>query len=79
MTRWNSRYTERQKMQHVYVAVAILATLAAGLLSLVNRDLGFATLRISLLAVVVYAVNLIVWSVLYSSLLIKLGARTPKR
>lgn len=79
LTRWNGRYSERQKLQHVYLVIIIAATLVAGLLSLVNRDLGFTTLRIALVGVVVYVANGVVWSVLYSSLLVNLKTRSQKR
>ena len=79
LAKWNVRYSERQKLQHVYLAVIVIATLAAGLLSLVNRDLGFSTLRIALLGVIVYFTNVVVWSVLYSSLLVNLKSRNSKR
>jgi predicted membrane channel-forming protein YqfA (hemolysin III family) len=79
LVRWNMRYSERQKLQHVYICIIIASTLIAGLLSLVNRGLGFTTLRITLLAAVVYSVNVVVWSVLHSGLLVNIKTRTPKR
>lgn len=72
LAQWNARYDARRKMQHVYLVIIVASIFVAGLLSLVNRDLGFFTLRITLLASVVFLINAVTWSLLHTGLLHRL-------
>lgn len=69
---WNAKYSERQKMQHAYLAVGIAGVVVAGLFSLVNADLGQRVLSIALVALAVFIVNVLFWGLISGLIISKL-------
>lgn len=80
LVKWNATYAEREKLQHAYVALACVLIITAGLIGLINYDLGQQMTAIALLALVVFVVNLVVWTLLQGIVLMRLDvlARTRK-
>lgn len=76
---WNSYSSERQKLQHTYLAVAVIVVFGSGLISLINAELGHDIVRVALLAVMVFFTNALVWNLLQSSLLSKLPKKPRKK
>lgn len=74
---WNATYSERSKLQHSYIAFAIIAIIMAGLVGLVDYDLSQRLTGIALLLLGVFFVNLIAWTLLSGLLLT--GLESPKR
>ncbi len=74
---WNANKSERQKLQHTYLVLIVIVVLIAGVVSLVNGDLGQTIVRLALIALLTYSVNAIVWNLLQSSVLDKLSDK-PK-
>ena len=70
---WNESNTERVKLQHAYIAAAITAIVVAGLVGLVNYDLGQRLTAIALLVLGVFFVNLIAWTLLSGLVLALIG------
>jgi cell division protein FtsW (lipid II flippase) len=75
---WNSKTSERQKLQHCYLVLAFIIVLLAGIVSLFNADDGHDVVLVALFAVSAFVANGLVWNLLQSSVISKLG-RKPKR
>ncbi len=76
---WNESNTERVKLQHAYIAAAITAIVVAGLVGLVNYDLGQRLTAIALLVLGVFFVNLIAWTLLSGLVLASLDAPSTRQ
>lgn len=79
MNRWNSSTTERQKLQHTYLATIVVAILTAGVISLLNAEQGRRLTYIALVAIGAFLANALVWNLLNSVVLSKLTSRTKKK
>lgn len=75
---WNVQKSERQKLQHAYLALTVMVVLLAGIISLFDGELGHNIVLTALFAIATYFMNAIVWNLLQSSLLDKLASK-PKR
>lgn len=71
---WNESNNERVKLQHAYVASAVIVIVAAGLVGLINYDLGQQLTAIALLALGVFFVNVISWTLLNGIVLNSIAA-----
>lgn len=76
---WNKTKSERQKLQHVYIVLAGMVTVIAGLVSLINTDAGHTILLIAGIALLTFGVNALVWNLLQSSLLDKLSSKQKRK
>jgi cell division protein FtsW (lipid II flippase) len=76
---WNKTKTERQKLQHTYVALIVIAIVVAGLVSLVNPDRGQQLTMVALVALLAFFLNAVVWNLLQSGLLSRLNSRTRRK
>ena len=78
---WNTKHSERAKLQHAYIAIAAVLLVVAGVVGLMNRELGQNILVISILSAGMFLANAIAWSLLQSALLFRLPStrRTPTR
>lgn len=79
LTNWNATHGERSKMQHTYVAVAIVGIIVAGLVGLLNREVSQLIVGISLISLGVALVNEFMWALLYSLVITKLPNRRSSR
>lgn len=76
---WNKATPERAKLQHVYIAIIVVVTVIAGLISLVNASLGRQALTIAGVAVVAFLANAIVWALTRVYLLTYLERKRPTK
>lgn len=76
---WSKSTSERTKLQHVYIVVIIVATVVAGLASLIDADLGRQILVVSAIAVVAFLANAVVWALTRVYLVGYLDAKRPAR
>lgn len=76
---WNASHGERTKLQHTYVAVAIVGIIVAGLVGLLNREVSQLIVGISLLGIGVAIVNEFMWALLYSLVITKLPKNRTNR
>ncbi len=74
---WNNTTTERAKLQHTYIAVAIASILVAGLVGLVNYELGQQLVAFALLCAAVFLINALTWALLSGLVIVKLDSQ-PK-
>ncbi len=77
LQKWNENYDNGAKLQSVYLAISISTLIIAGIVGLLNHDLGQNTLLISLVAFVVFLVNSVTWALLQSFVLIPLSKNSP--
>jgi tellurite resistance protein TehA-like permease len=78
LTRWSDETTDRQKLQHTYITVALALLLVAGVLGLVNQSLGQQVLAVAIAAAAVFLINAVAWALLQSFVLLRL-TMTPKQ
>lgn len=76
---WNATTSERQKLQHAYLVIAFAVVMLAGLISLIDADLGQTVVRVALVAVIIFVANALVWSVLLSAVITKLPIKAKKK
>ena len=76
---WNKSTSERAKLQHVYIAIVIVVTVVAGLMSLINAAVGRQALTIAGIAVVAFLANAVVWALTRVYLLTYLERKRPTK
>ena len=76
---WNAKYGERQKLQHTYLAMIVILTVIAGLISLLSAKLGHNLMFVVLAAVIAFITNGVIWNLLNSGLLLKLSASVRRK
>jgi len=76
---WNTRTDERVKLQHVYIVVAISLLLIAGIVGLMNHNLGQNILAAAIISAAVFLVNAVTWSLIQSAILSRLPRRSPRK
>ena len=75
---WKQRTDGRQQLQHAYLAVTLGLVLAAGIIGLINYDLGQRILLGAFVCIVVFVANAIAWALLQSFVLMRIeDAQTP--
>ncbi len=78
MRRWNSATSEREKLQHTYLTIAIATILVSGLVSLVNVTLGRRLTVIALVSVGAFLLNFVVWHLVNSAVSVRLADSKKK-
>jgi uncharacterized membrane protein len=81
---WNDTTSDRQKLQHGYIIVAVILLIIAGVLGLLNQALGQQILAIAIAAAAVFLVNAIAWALLQSFVLMHVAnkqkvTRSPRK
>jgi drug/metabolite transporter (DMT)-like permease len=79
LTTWNAEHGERVKLQHTYIAAAVVGIILAGLVGLLNREVSQIIVGVSLVSLGIGLANLLVWALLYSLVIIKLPSRKNTR
>lgn len=77
LARWSQRTTDRQKLQHMYTSIALGLVLAAGVLGLVNQQLGQQVLAAAIASAAVFLINSVAWALLQSFVLLKVATTRP--
>lgn len=72
---WHKTTDERAKLQHSYVALAVLLVIVAGLVGLMNYSYGQSLLQLALGAFIIFAANAIIWALLQSFVFTRLEAK----
>jgi hypothetical protein len=80
LKKWNTRYTDRAKLQHAYIAVSVGLLLIAGVIGLIDRGVGQNILMVAIISAGAFVTNAVVWALLQSAVLSRLGLRkSPAR
>lgn len=64
LSNWNTTYSDRTKLQHGYTALAVISLIVAGLVSLINYNLGQSLLFIAIIVTLVLIGNGVVWALI---------------
>ena len=76
---WNKSTPERAKLQHIYIALIIVVTLAAGLVSLLSPSLGRQIVTLAGLALIALLMNGLIWALARVYLLDFLERKQPPK
>ena len=69
---WDKNTDAHQKLQHSYLALTLTLVLAAGIIGLINYDLGQRILLGAFVLVVVFLFNAVAWALLQSFVLLRI-------
>lgn len=69
---WSTTTDTRQKLQHTYVTSALVLILGAGIVGLINYDLGQKILLAAFICVAIFIANAVTWALLQSFVLLRL-------
>lgn len=70
---WNASTNARQKLQHAYLVAAVVCVLAAGLIGLINYELGQKILLAAFICTAAFLINAVAWALLQSFVLLRLS------
>lgn len=79
LAEWNTRYSERAKLQHAYVVASVFGIIVAGLIGLLNYDTSRAILRVCFMGLGIFLVNAIAWALLYGLVIDRLPRRANRK
>lgn len=65
---WSESTNDRTKVQHIYLLLTAGLIILAGLVSLLNPELGRLIVGMALATLVIFAANGVIWSLLYTFL-----------
>ena len=71
---WNKTHNERVKLQHAYFVLIVTLVVIAGLVSLLNIDLGRRILALGSIMGGVFLINAVAWPLLQSFVFSRLSA-----
>jgi cell division protein FtsW (lipid II flippase) len=71
---WDTKTSERVKLQHAYIAVAVVLLVVAGVIGLMNRELGQNILMVAIISAAMFLANAVAWSLLQSAFLMRIAA-----
>lgn len=72
---WSAKSSDRVKLQHTYIVLAVALLVVAGVIGLMNRELGQNVLLLAIISAGMFLINAVVWSLLQSAVL----SRVPSR
>lgn len=71
---WNETTDGRSKLQHAYLMASGVLLFVAGILGLINYDLGQKILFVAILAIAMFFINAVAWALLQSFVLLRISA-----
>ncbi len=69
---WNETTDSRKKLQHTYLTATVVLVVAAGIIGLINYDLGQKILLAAFISLVVFVINAVVWALVQSLVLLRI-------
>jgi len=75
LSAWNNKSSDRAKLQQTYLVSAVALLLVAGVIGLINHELGQTILLVAIMCAGLFLVNAVVWSLLQSAVLSRLSKR----
>ena len=76
---WSEMTDERRQLQHVYTVGGVLLLVVAGLVGLVNDDLGQILASVALAGIGIFFVNGIVWVLITGFVSLRLAEPTAAK
>lgn len=74
---WHAKTSDRTKLQHAYIIAAVVLLIGAGIIGLLNRELGQNILSVAILCAGLFLTNAVIWSLLQSAVLSRISIRRP--
>ncbi len=71
---WDTKTSERVKLQHAYIVIAVVLLVVAGVIGLMNRELGQNILVVAIISAAMFLANAVAWSLLQSAFLMRIAA-----
>lgn len=78
LSNWNKNSDNRQKLQSSYLFISIFFLLVAGVISLINHNLGQTLMLASTVSFIIFLINSAVWALLYTFVIIPLSFSNHK-
>lgn len=78
LTEWNKNTNERAKLQQAYVAIVITGVVVAGIITLLNPNLGHTIIVFTGFLFVAMVANAVVWALLKTFVVDRLKQRRSK-
>lgn len=75
---WSEMTDERRQLQHVYAVGGVLLLVVAGLVGLVNDDLGQTLASIALVGIGIFFANGILWALIAGFVFLRLAPQQPQ-
>lgn len=79
IVQWSTQHNQRLQLQHFYLVAAVVGIIAAGLVGLLNYNMGQRIVAFSLLALAVYVANAVVWTLLNALVIERFEREQAKR
>ena len=79
LVKWNQTTDGRSKLQHAYAVGGLTLVVIAGLVGLVNYQLGQTLFMIAWAAIAIFFINAIVWALLTAFVFLRLGQRVAAK
>lgn len=77
LEQWSQTTSERAKLQHTYAVGGLALVVVAGIVGLVNYQLGQTLFMIAWVAIAIFFINAIVWALLTAFVILPLARRSP--
>lgn len=78
LRKWNKSTAELTKLQHVYLFIIVVMTVVAGLVALVDANIGHRLILISGIALIAFLANAIVWALTRVYIIGAIERKKPK-
>jgi cell division protein FtsW (lipid II flippase) len=76
---WNKETNERAKLQRAYIALVAIIIIIAGLITLVNADLGHLIVTVAGLLALACFTNAVLWALLKSFVIDRITAKRSNK
>lgn len=76
---WNKTTGERAKLQHCYAVLVVITTIVAGLVTLLNAELGHTIILCAGFLLLAFIGNAVIWALLKSFVLDRLAAKRTSK
>ncbi len=70
---WAQATDARQKLQHTYLSATLVLVLGAGVIGLIDYDLGQKILLGAFICIAIFIANAVVWALVQSFILFKIA------
>lgn len=77
LVQWKTKTTERQKLQSTYMAIAIISLIVAGLVGLIDNELGIDIAYVTVFSAVAFLLNAVIWHLIIENITDRI--KTPRK
>lgn len=77
LVQWKTKTTERQKLQSTYMAIAIISLIVAGLVGLIDNELGIDIAYVTVFSAAAFLLNAVIWHLIIENITDRI--KTPRK